>query len=87
MLVEALFWFYPLVRWIEARLVEERGRACDEEALRTASDPQAYAEGILEVCKFYVKSLLPCLSCVTGARLKGRVEESIKLQHQGKKRT
>jgi bla regulator protein BlaR1 len=55
MLVEALFWFHPLVWWIEARLVEERERACDEEVLRTTGDPQDYAEGILEVCKFYLK--------------------------------
>ena len=31
MVVEAVFWFHPLVWWIGARLVEERERACDEE--------------------------------------------------------
>ena len=30
MLVEALFWFHPLVWWIGARMVDERERACDE---------------------------------------------------------
>jgi uncharacterized protein (TIGR03435 family) len=62
------------VWWIEARLVEERERACDEEVLRTAGDPQDYAEGILEVCKFYLKSPLVCVSGVTGSNLKRRVE-------------
>ena len=33
MLVEAIFWFHPMVWWIEARLIEERERACDEEVL------------------------------------------------------
>jgi uncharacterized protein (TIGR03435 family) len=74
MLVEALFWFHPLVWWIEARLVEERERACDEEVLRAAGDPQDYAEGILAVCKFYLKSPLICASGVTGSHLKRRVE-------------
>jgi uncharacterized protein (TIGR03435 family) len=74
MLVEALFWFYPLVWWIEARLVEERERACDEEVLRTAGDPQDYAQGIVEVCKFYLESPLVCASGVTGANLTRRVE-------------
>jgi bla regulator protein blaR1 len=74
MLVEALFWFHPLLRWIEARLVEERERACDEEVLRTATDPQDYAEGIVEVCKLYLKSPLVCVSGVTGANLKKRIE-------------
>src|SRR5262249_42977817 len=40
MLVEALFWFHPLVWWIRTRLMEERERACDEEVLRLATDPQ-----------------------------------------------
>ena len=31
MVVQALFWFHPLVWWVGARLVDERERACDEE--------------------------------------------------------
>src|ERR1035438_8814305 len=37
MLVEAIFWFHPLVWWIGARLIEERELACDEEVLRLGS--------------------------------------------------
>jgi bla regulator protein BlaR1 len=66
MVVEALFWFHPLVWWIEGRMVEERERACDEEVLRMATDPQDYAEGIVNVCKFYLESPLVCVSGVTG---------------------
>ena len=73
MLIEAAFWFHPLVWWIGARLVEERERACDEEVLRQGGDPVIYASGILNVCKFYVESPLPCASGVTGADLKRRV--------------
>lgn len=73
MAVEAIFWFHPLVWWIGARLVEERERACDEEVLRLGSAPETYAESILNVCKFYVQSPLPCASGVTGADLKLRV--------------
>jgi len=74
MVVEALFWFHPLVWWIGARLVEERERACDEEVLRLGSEPQVYAEGILNVCKLYVESPLACVSGVTGSDLKKRIE-------------
>ena len=73
MLVEAAFWFHPLVWWLGARLIAERERACDEEVLRLGGRPQAYAEGILKVCAFCVESPLECVAGVTGADLKQRV--------------
>jgi len=73
MLVEAIFWFHPLVWWIGKRMVEERERACDEEVLLSAGDPEVYAEGILNVCKLYVESPLACVSGVTGSNLKQRI--------------
>ena len=78
MIVEAVFWFHPLVWWIGARLVEERERACDEEVLRLGSEPQVYAESILSVCKFYVESPLTCVSGVTGSDLKKRIQRIMK---------
>jgi beta-lactamase regulating signal transducer with metallopeptidase domain len=74
MMVEAMFWFHPLVWWISARLVEERERACDEEVLRLGSEARDYAEGIVNVCKLYVESPLACVSGVTGADIKKRIE-------------
>jgi bla regulator protein blaR1 len=73
MLVEAIFWFYPLVWWLGARLVDERERACDEEVLELGGDRQVYAESILKVCEFCLGSPLPCVSGVTGADLKKRM--------------
>jgi bla regulator protein blaR1 len=73
MLVEAVFWFYPLVWWLGARLVEERERACDEEVVGLGSDRQVYAESILRVCEFCLESPLPCVAGVTGADLKKRM--------------
>ncbi len=74
MLVEAVFWFHPLVWWIGARMVEERERACDEEVLEQGNQPHEYANGILTVCRFYLESPLACASGVTGADLKKRIE-------------
>jgi bla regulator protein BlaR1 len=73
MLVEAVFWFHPLVWWLGARLVEERERACDEQVVAWGSDPQIYAESILKVCEFCLGSPLVCVSGVTGADLKQRM--------------
>lgn len=74
MLVEAAFWFHPLVWWIGARLVEERERACDEAVLSLGNEPRDYAEGILNICKNYVESPLSLVSGVTGANLKKRIQ-------------
>jgi bla regulator protein BlaR1 len=73
MVVEAIFWFYPVVWWLGARLVEERERACDEEVLRLGNRPEIYAESILKTCEFCVASPLACVSGVTGADLKQRI--------------
>ncbi|HKA00423.1 MAG TPA: M56 family metallopeptidase, partial [Candidatus Solibacter sp.] len=74
MIVEAIFWFHPVVWWIGARMVEERERACDEGVLSLGGEPRDYAEAILGVCQLYVESPLTCVSGVTGANLKTRIE-------------
>jgi len=73
MVVESTFWFHPLVWWIRERLIDERERACDEEVVRLGCEPEVYAEGILNVCKWYLESPA-CVSGVTGADLKQRIE-------------
>ena len=73
MVVEAIFWFHPLVWWLGARLVDERERACDEEVLELGSERHVYAQSILKVCEFCVGSPLACVSGVTGADLKKRM--------------
>jgi beta-lactamase regulating signal transducer with metallopeptidase domain len=73
MAVEALFWFYPPVWLIGARLIAERERACDESVLADGHDPEVYAGGILKVCKFCIQSPLACAPGATGADLVGRV--------------
>lgn len=73
MLVEAAFWFHPLVWWIGARLVEEREHACDAAAVGFRGEARAYAEGILKVCEYCIEAPLACVSRVSGADLKRRV--------------
>ncbi len=73
MIVEAAFWFHPLVWWISARLLEERERSCDEGVLESGGDRHVYAETILKTCEYCVESPLACVSGVTGADLKNRI--------------
>jgi uncharacterized protein (TIGR03435 family) len=75
MVVEAIFWFHPLVWWMESTLVAERERACDEEVVRRGSEPEVYAEGILKVCEHYLQSPQLCVSGVSGADLRKRIDQ------------
>jgi beta-lactamase regulating signal transducer with metallopeptidase domain len=75
MLVEALFWFYPLVWLIGARLIAERERACDENVLARGHDREVYAGGILKVCKFCLASPLACAAGMSGGNLGHRVRQ------------
>jgi uncharacterized protein (TIGR03435 family) len=75
MCVEALFWFHPLVWWIGARLTDERESDCDEAVLREGGDPRDYAQSIVNVCKTYVESPLPCAAGISGSDLKKRIRE------------
>jgi uncharacterized protein (TIGR03435 family) len=78
MAVEALFWFHPLVWWLERRLIEERERACDEYVLQSGSTPRDYAEGILEVCRFAKDPSPVFVAGITGADLRRRIESILR---------
>ncbi len=78
MLVEALFWFHPLIWWLGARLVEERERACDERVLAEGHTPESYAEGILKVCEHYLETRLGCIAGIGGAHLGQRIDAILK---------
>jgi bla regulator protein blaR1 len=72
-LVEALFWFHPVVWWLGARLVDERERACDQEVVTMVTDKRSYAEGLLKVCGFCLRP--PAfVAGIGGASLSQRVE-------------
>ena len=86
MVVEALFWFHPLVWWLGSRLELERERACDEHVLQLTKTPQIYAESILKVCEMCLESPLECVSGVTGADLKERIRR-IMTSHTGQRLT
>jgi uncharacterized protein (TIGR03435 family) len=75
MLVECVFWFHPLVWVIGKRLIDERERACDEEVVRIIGQPEIYAQGILNVCRFCLGAPLACAAGVTGSNLTKRIED------------
>jgi bla regulator protein blaR1 len=73
MLVEALFWFHPMVWWVERQLVKEREHACDEAVVELGCKRGTYAEGLLTACRFCVESSLVCVAGISGADLRQRI--------------
>ena len=78
MIVEALFWFHPLIWWVGTRIVDERERACDEQVLAQGHTSRSYAEGILKVCEHYLQAPLISVAGVGGANLSQRIEAIMK---------
>jgi TonB family protein len=73
-IAEIVFWFHPIVWWIGSRLVHERERACDEEVMRMGTDERRYAESILKVCGFCLRTPVTFVAGVGGSRLSQRIE-------------
>ncbi len=80
MAVEAVFWFHPMVWWMERRLMEERERACDEAVVEMGSRPGVYADGLLKAVRFCVESPLACVAGITGADLSRRIRSIMTLR-------
>jgi bla regulator protein BlaR1 len=76
--VQAIFWFHPLVWWLGGRLLAERELACDEAVLDQGADAEGYAAGILEVCRFYACAPRAYVSGVAGADLQQRIRAIMK---------
>lgn len=69
-----LFWFHPLLWWIERRLIAEQELACDELALRYGPSGEDYASGLLKVCRFHLMRTVAGTCGITGSNLKIRME-------------
>ena len=80
MVVEAIFWFHPLVWWMERQMLDERERACDEAVLSAGNDPDEYVAGILSVCRFTLRAPLACVAGVSGAELRTRIESIVRME-------
>jgi bla regulator protein blaR1 len=73
MLVEAIFWFHPMVWWIESRIVEEREHACDEAAVLQVGNSDVYAESLLKASRFCLESPLTYVPGIAGGNLRRRI--------------
>jgi len=73
-LVVSVFWFHPLLWWLERRLLIERERACDEQVLAGGAQASDYLSGILKVCRMAYAGAHGYAGA-TGSNLKQRMEQ------------
>jgi beta-lactamase regulating signal transducer with metallopeptidase domain len=71
-IIQALFWFHPLVWLIGAKLVSEREHACDEGVIED-NEPLVYAETLLKVCRYSLESQCICAAGATSGDLAARI--------------
>ena len=72
-----LFWFHPVVWFINRQLLAEREQACDDMVVRRGGSSEVYANGIAKVCRYCLGREAVGLSKVTGSDLKRRVERIV----------
>lgn len=72
-----LFWFHPVVWFINRRLLAEREQACDDMVVQRGGSSEVYANGIAKVCRYCLGREAVGFSKVTGSDLKRRVERII----------
>ena len=71
--VRAVFWFHPLIWWMERALLTERETACDEMVLSSGARREDYVAGIAKVCTGLVTGGA-AYAGITGANLARRIE-------------
>ena len=72
-LVVSIFWFHPLVWWMEWRMLAERETACDEMVIESGARAEDYVAGIAKVCRMAFAGGA-AYAGITGANLKERME-------------
>lgn len=73
--LRTLFWFHPLVWWLERRTLAERERACDDRAVALCREPRLYARSLAKVVRFGLERPLAGVSAATASDLRRRIEQ------------
>jgi TonB family protein len=75
MLLCCLFWFHPLVWFLDKKLLNEREMACDEKVVELGGAHGIYAASLLKVLKFCLGLRVAGVSAAGGSNLKRRIDK------------
>ncbi len=72
-IVRSVFWFHPLLWWMERRILAEREIACDEMVVLGGASGEDYVKAIAKVCRrIWVQPV--AYASITDSNLKQRME-------------
>lgn len=74
MIICSLFWFHPVVWFIDRQLLAERERACDDRVIEYGGKSRIYAASLVKVLRFGLGFRVAGVSCAGGSDLKKRIE-------------
>ena len=72
--VTCVFWFHPLLWWLERRIAAESELACDDLVLSSGVPSDVYLHGICKVCELSLGNPVAGNSHLSGPNLKHRLE-------------
>ena len=72
--LRCLYWFHPLVWWLERRMLAERERACDDRVVALGAAPRLYAKSLLKVVRFGLAGPMVGVSAAAASDLRRRIE-------------
>ena len=74
MMICTMFWFHPVVWWIDRQMLAERERACDDRVMECGGTSRVYASSLVKVLSFGLGVRLAGVSCAGGSDLKKRIQ-------------
>jgi beta-lactamase regulating signal transducer with metallopeptidase domain/thiol-disulfide isomerase/thioredoxin len=82
LLLCCVFWFHPLIWWLDRRLLAEREFACDEGVIHCGKSPQVYAASLWKVAQFGVGWAIAGTARATGSNLPRRIQYMLTANYQ-----
>ncbi|HEX4948542.1 MAG TPA: M56 family metallopeptidase [Blastocatellia bacterium] len=84
LVIGSVFWFHPLLWWLDRRLLAEREFACDEGVIRCGNAPHIYAANLWKIVQFGNGWAVAGTSRAMGSNLPRRIENMLNANLQNK---
>jgi bla regulator protein blaR1 len=83
MMICSLFWFHPLIWWIDRQMLAEREAACDEQVMELGSPSKVYVSSLIKVLQFGLGIKVAGVSCAGGSNLRRRIQRIVSQTSRG----